>query len=206
MNAHSAIPATDLKKLSASGAAIVDVRTKGEHEEKRISLPHDHVPLDVLDPGDFMKRRGLDREDPVYILCRSGGRAKQAAEKFAAAGYPNVYVIEGGIIACEACGEQMAGASSSGGKANLLDMLKKLPLDRQAMVVAGSVTALGVVMGAVFWSVFYLIPLAVGAGLVYAGFTGCCVVTMLLSKAPWNKSCAGASSSCGMPEKKGGCA
>lgn len=205
MNGHSAIPATELKKISASGGAIVDVRTKAEHEEKRISLPHDHVPLDSLDPENFMMRRGLDREDPVYILCRSGGRARQAAEKFAAAGYPNVHVIEGGIIACESCGHEMAGASPPGDRAGLLDALRKLPLERQAQVVAGTVIMLGVLMGAALASFFYLIPLAAGAGLVYAGITGSCAVAGILAGAPWNKSCAATSSSCGLGEKKGGC-
>ena len=44
------------------------------------------------------------RIDPLYVICRSGSRGRQAAEKFQAAGYPNVVNVEGGTLAWERAG------------------------------------------------------------------------------------------------------
>lgn len=95
------ISATDL--LSCDGI-IIDIRTPEEHAEKRLSHPHILVPLDQLDADQFITEHNISAEKPVLILCRSGRRAVPAAEKFISAGYANVKIIEGGILACEANG------------------------------------------------------------------------------------------------------
>jgi rhodanese-related sulfurtransferase len=84
---------------------ILDVRTIAEHEEKRLSAPHILTPLDQLDGETFINEYQLsDNATPVYILCRIGRRAEAAAGILAAAGFTNSYVIEGGILDCEATG------------------------------------------------------------------------------------------------------
>src|ERR1700691_4696994 len=100
MSDYIIVPAQEMKRIAASGATILDVRRQEEHDEQHLLAPHEFVPLDQLKPADFMLRRGLDREAPVYFLCRSGMRARKAADLFICAGYKNLYVIEGGIIAC----------------------------------------------------------------------------------------------------------
>lgn len=213
MNGYNVIPATELDRIVGSGAFIVDVRTPIEHEQSRLTRPHDHVPLDALDPADYMLRRGLDRDDPVYILCRSGARARQAAEKFMTAGYPNVHVIDGGLTACEACGHSTTGtvsaaAPSAGG--GVKNTIRVIPLERQVRIAAGVLVALGVVLGFALAPVFYLLPLFVGLGLIYAGITDRCGMGLLLAKAPWNRtgsaSVAGACSATGPGKQGGGCA
>ena len=104
MSDYSLISAQDVGKITAATGTILDVRRPDEHDEQRLLAPHVFVPLDTLDPKDFMLRHGLDREAPVYILCRSGMRARKAADMFAGAGYKNTHVIEGGILACAAAG------------------------------------------------------------------------------------------------------
>ncbi len=49
--------------------------------------------------ADFEKLmiQELDREQPVYIYCRSGGRSGKAATKLSALGY-TIYDLEGGIL------------------------------------------------------------------------------------------------------------
>ncbi len=111
MSDYTVVPAQEIKRITASGAVILDVRTPAEHEEQRLLAAHAFVPLDQLNPADFMLRHGLDRDAPVYFLCRSGIRARKAADMFAGAGYKNLYVIEGGILACAESGEPV----SSGG-------------------------------------------------------------------------------------------
>ena len=91
------ISPAELKK----DALILDVRTPEEH--RAVSLTQDHwlVPLNELDAGKFVREKGLDSSKPLYILCRSGKRAKVAAQKFRDAGFKNAVVIRGGIIAAE---------------------------------------------------------------------------------------------------------
>lgn len=111
MSDYTLVSAQEMKSITAAGGTILDVRRPDEHDEQHLLAPHAFVPLDQLNPQDFMLRHGLDREAPVYILCRSGVRARKAADLFANAGYKNLYVIEGGILACAAAGEPV----SSGG-------------------------------------------------------------------------------------------
>lgn len=103
----SMIQAENLAAIDPQKGLLLDVRTGMEHEEKHIGLAHVHVPLDQLDPAALMTERGLGPDAAVYILCRSGKRAAQAAEKFCAEGYRNVCVVEGGILACEECGHDI---------------------------------------------------------------------------------------------------
>lgn len=95
------ISATEL--LNCDGI-IIDIRTPEEHADKRLVQPHILVPLDQLDAHQFMNENNVPADKPVFILCRSGRRAIPAAEQFIGAGYPNVKIIDGGILACEANG------------------------------------------------------------------------------------------------------
>ena len=112
MSDYTVVPAQEMKRIAASEATILDVRRPDEHDEQHLLVPHAFLPLDQLDPADFMLRHGLDREAPVYFLCRGGVRARKAADMFAAAGYKNLFVIEGGILACAAAGEPVSGGGA----------------------------------------------------------------------------------------------
>ncbi|MBU6475296.1 MAG: rhodanese-like domain-containing protein [Alphaproteobacteria bacterium] len=206
------IPAAETARLAAAGATILDVRQPEEHAEQRLAAEHDFVPLGALDPDDFMLRRGLDRDAPVYILCRSGMRARKAAEKFAAAGYKNPAVVEGGILACAAAGIDIASdaATQDAPQPAAAPSSKAIPLERQVRIAAGALAALGTLLGHFSLPVFYLVPFFVGCGLVYAGVTDRCGMALFLLKMPWNKSsCGSAPAACaascagGLPKTPG---
>ena len=76
------------------GHLLVDVRTKEEFEEK-------HIPgailLPVEDIEDGRLERLPDKDQTILLYCRTGRRAKDAAEYLAKKGYTNIYEI-GGII------------------------------------------------------------------------------------------------------------
>jgi rhodanese-related sulfurtransferase len=205
MSGYTVIPAADVKKIPDAHAVIVDVRTPLEHQTQRLLRPHEHMPLDQLDPRDFMLRRGLDREAPIYLLCRGGTRARAAAEKFMTAGYPNVHVIEGGIVACEGCGVEVS-TGATGATAGT----KSISLERQVRIAAGALVVTGAALGYLLSPVFYLLSLMVGAGLVYSGVTDRCGMALVLTKAPWNKTAN--AGSCGITgvtdsnKSAGGCA
>ncbi len=206
------ISAEQLKERANDGGVILDVRTAMEHDEKRLVCAHAHVPLDTLDPAAFMRERNLSETTPVYLLCRSGNRARQAGEKFAAAGYKNVFVVSGGITACTECGQDVEGtqvaaeaakqaAEAAAAPAANMKGLAVLPLEQQVRVVAGAVAALGALLGMMSSSVFTIIPFAVGCGLLYSGLTGDCRLALLLTKAPWNQKVGSCCQSTGCGSK-----
>lgn len=157
---------------------LIDVRTPAEFQEVHLTCAR-NVPLDRLDAKAVLQSRNGSTE-PIYVICKSGGRGKQAAEAFMSAGYANVFNVEGGTTACVA-----AGLPNVRGK-------KAMSLERQVRIAAGSLVLLGVGLSCLHpW----LIGLSafVGAGLVFAGVTDTCGMAYLLGKMPWNQvsgSCA----------------
>jgi rhodanese-related sulfurtransferase len=194
---HTAAPAA-IGTLSHDAGIILDVRTAMEHNEKRLAAPHAHIPLDQLKPDDFMMRHGLDKDSAVYIVCRSGKRAAQAADKFSASGYHNIHIVDGGLIACEDQGLAVHGAATS---STTQTTTKKAPLtlERQVRIAAGLIAATGAALTLTLNPLFALIPLFVGCGLVFAGVTDRCGMALVLTKAPWNKSEECSTRSCSAP-------
>ena len=159
----------DIKDLPAN-AVVIDVRTDVEHKEKCLSLAHHHIPLDKLDPKKFVEENKIGSDKQIYMLCKLGGRAKQAAEKFAAAGYDNVSVIEGGIENCASCGYEL--------KQNK----NVISLERQVRIAVGSLIAASIALG------YPYVAMLFGCALAVSGITNWCGMALLLAKAPWNKN------------------
>ncbi|WP_169974623.1 rhodanese-like domain-containing protein [Tautonia rosea] len=160
---------------------LVDVRTPVEFREFHAE-PARLVPLDQLEPKSVMDARNGSRDEPLYLICRTGNRAHKAAEKFLSAGFENVVNVEGGTQAWEA-----AGLPVVRGK-------KAISLERQVRIAAGTMVAIGTVLGAFVNPWFLVIPGFVGAGLVFAGITDTCGMGMMLAKMPWNR--VGCDTSC----------
>jgi rhodanese-related sulfurtransferase len=150
---------------------VIDVRTPVEFAEVRVPQAR-NIPLDELKPGSFP----LPKDQPVYLLCRSGQRATEAAEKFAREGFLQPIVIEGGTLAWI---EANLPVTRSAGKV--------ISLERQVRIVAGSLVFIGVALGWFVHRGFYGLSAFVGAGLVFAGITDFCGMGLLIAKLPWNK-------------------
>lgn len=180
--AIASIKAVDLAGLAPDSCRILDVRTAPEHAEKHLKRPHDLVPLDRLDPVSYAAARGIGQDDPLYILCKAGPRAGKAAQMFADAGFTNIHVVDGGIMACESCNEPLASGSDAGAV---------MSLERQVRIAAGALVVAGILGGFFISPVLYLLALFVGAGLVFAGLTDWCGMALLLAKAPWNRQKSG---------------
>ena len=69
---------------------ILDVRTKEEYEEKHIEDAI-NIPLDEIEETTELK----DKEQVIFVYCKSGNRSKQASEILANLGYTNIYDIGG---------------------------------------------------------------------------------------------------------------
>jgi rhodanese-related sulfurtransferase len=148
---------------------LLDVRTPAEHAE--IHVPGVLLaPLDKLDASDFAK------DQPLFIFCRSGGRAKQAAEKLEKRGYTQCSVVEGGTLAWAEAGLPVDRGTG-----------KVMPLERQVRIAAGAIVLAGVLLAHFVNPAFIWLSGFVGAGLIFAGITDWCGMGMLLAKMPWNQ-------------------
>jgi rhodanese-related sulfurtransferase len=153
---------------------LIDVRTPVEYREVHIPFAR-NVPLDRLDPPAVLAGRNGSSEEPLYLICRSGKRGKQACEKFIAAGLTNVANVEGGTQAWNE-----AGLPVVHGK-------KAISLERQVRIAAGLLVLLGALLGWLVHPAFIALSAFVGAGLVFAGITDTCGMAMLLARMPWNQ-------------------
>lgn len=171
----SVIQPKQLGELLQQGKSIdlIDVRTPVEFREVHLQIAR-NVPLDRLDPAGVMQSRGGSSNDPLYVVCRSGGRGKQACEQFVKAGFTNVINVEGGTLACVE-----AGLPVVTGK-------KAISLERQVRIAAGSLVLTGSVLAWFVHPYFIGLPAFVGAGLVFAGITDTCGMGMVLARMPWN--------------------
>ena len=161
---------------------LVDVRTPAEYREAHLEDAR-NVPLDKLDPNEFMRAR-TGGGPPLYVICQSGGRGRQACEKFHRAGFDGVVNVEGGTAACI-----LAGLPVVRGK-------KAISLERQVRIAAGSLVVLGALLAWFVHPAFIGLAVFVGAGLVFAGITDTCGMGMLLARMPWNQGSQQATGSC----------
>jgi rhodanese-related sulfurtransferase len=99
------ITSSQMNKLLAAEPDLVllDVRTPLEHAEVHVAHSFNE-PLAGLRPKVLFDSRRLLKDRPVYLICRTGERAAKAAEKFAAEGFDQSVVVEGGTEAWIAAG------------------------------------------------------------------------------------------------------
>lgn len=172
-----------LAELQGSGApvSLIDVRTPAEFDEFHVDFAR-NVPLDTL-RAESLKENGV-QANPLYVVCRSGGRGKQACEQLQAAGV-NAVNVEGGTLAWEKAGLTVTRGGSS-----------VMSLERQVRIAAGVLVVAGVLLGATVHPVLYGLAAFVGAGLVFAGVTDSCGLGMLLARMPWNRAKASGNAVC----------
>jgi rhodanese-related sulfurtransferase len=170
----------ELNRLHQQGNAVemIDVRTPAEYAQVHAEGAK-LVSLDRLDPKALLAERDGNAADPIYVLCHSGARGAKACTQFEAAGFSNVFNVEGGTVAWEQAGLPVVCGAS-----------KVISLERQVRIVAGTLVLIGVVLGTFVHPAFYGLSAFVGAGLVFAGITDWCGMGLLLAKAPWNRSAA----------------
>ena len=170
------ISPTDLQKELARepGTALLDVRTPIEFAEVHVAQAR-NIPLDGLEPTALVQSGILPQDQPVYILCRSGGRAGKAAEKFSREGLTNAVVVEGGTLAWIEAGLPVDRG-----------VTKVISLERQVRIAAGSLVLTGFLLTWLVNPYFLGLSAFVGGGLVFAGITDWCGMGLLLARMPWN--------------------
>jgi rhodanese-related sulfurtransferase len=172
----STISPKQLHELVRAGKSVelLDVRTPVEYREVHVSFAR-NVPLDQLDAAKISAGRSGSRE-PLYVICRSGSRGRQACEKFVALGYTNVVNVEGGTQAWD-----QAGLPVVRGR-------KCISLERQVRIAAGTLVLASAALGAFVHPYWIALAGFIGAGLVFSGITDTCGMGMLLARMPWNRT------------------
>ena len=163
----------ELQQRIAAGSKVelIDVRTPVEYREVHADVAR-NVPLDRLDPAAL--RNACPPGEPLYVICRSGSRGRQACEQLAAAGL-SVVNVDGGTVAWE-----QAGLGVIRGK-------KAISLERQVRIAAGFLALTGSVLALTVHPYWAGLSAFIGAGLMFAGITDTCGMAMVLARMPWNQ-------------------
>ena len=166
---RSISPAEAKRLIDEANALLVDVREPDEFAREQIAGAR-LAPLSAL---PFLAP-DHDRERPAVFYCRSGRRTKDNAAALEGRGFSATYFVDGGLDGWEKAG---------------LPVIRRavpLPMPRQIQMVAGSMvlifSLLSFFMPAFAWLTFF-----VGAGLIFAGYSGICLMAKLLARMPWNR-------------------
>lgn len=156
---------------------LVDVRSPSEYADGHAAGAVS-VPLDEIDSQPLQAR--LDEAagslKPLYLICASGRRAEQAAQKLKNQGLHNLALVDGGTQAW---------------LAHRLPLERKLPLpslERQGQIALGVLILLMLAKGTLLHPLFYALVGLLGIGLILSGITARCGLTALLARMPWNRT------------------
>lgn len=93
VHAQADLPTPESHKAQLiDGRYVIDVRTPGEWKQDHIEgatlVPYDQI-------GQKIAALGLDKNAPIGVFCKSGGRAETAKNSLQALGYQNVVNLGG---------------------------------------------------------------------------------------------------------------
>lgn len=153
---------------------MIDVRSPAEFRTRHIQGAHS-LPLVSVSARCVRKLQSRSQQ-PVYLLCQSGGRAVQAASKLLSQDAELVtFVVEGGTEACEV--DLPINTHGSG----------VIAMERQVRIAAGSLVLIGAILGALVHPNFHWLSGVIGASLVFSGISNSCGMARVLAVMPWNK-------------------
>jgi rhodanese-related sulfurtransferase len=93
------------KGIQQKGVQLVDVRTPKEFKAGHVKGA---ILINFYDDNfNQISEQKLDKNQSVYLYCRSGGRSAKAAKMFKDAGFKKVYNLLGGFNAWLASGQKI---------------------------------------------------------------------------------------------------
>lgn len=90
------------QKIQSSDVQLVDVRTADEFAEGH--LPN-AINIDINGEGFNNETAKLDKEKPVMVYCKMGGRSAKAAANLKEQGFENISDLDGGIMSWKESGK-----------------------------------------------------------------------------------------------------
>lgn len=82
-------------KITGKKVQLVDVRTPKEFKQGAIKKA---INIDFFSGTFNVKFDKLNKEEALYIYCRSGGRSRQTSKKLAKRGFTEIYDLKGGFL------------------------------------------------------------------------------------------------------------
>lgn len=150
---------------------FLDVRTKGEFKSTSIEGVK-NIPVD-----DLKKHLSeIKKYDAVYIHCHNGSRTDEACKKLAKEEV-NTVAVQGGLVSWRKSGFPI---NTSGGR-------EVISLIRQVQITAGSLVIIGFLLSKVADPNFIYLSVIIGAGLLFTGISGNCMMAKVLGYLPWNR-------------------
>ena len=95
-NAIKVLSLTEFKEHTENkNVQLIDVRTSDEFNSGHIK---DAKNIDFYSGNFNVEFNKLDKEQPVYVYCRSGSRSRKTASKLEAIGFTEIYDLNGGFL------------------------------------------------------------------------------------------------------------
>jgi rhodanese-related sulfurtransferase len=175
--ATETIQPNELRAVMGNGRAVtlIDVRTPAEFRGVH-AVGAESIPLDEIDAAAQTGRFG-NSGDPIYVICASGTRSADAVRRLRRAGIGTAISVAGGTRAWEAAGLPVVRGQTG-----------VISLERQVRIVAGAIVLIGALLAWLVSPWFLIVPGFIGAGLIFAGVTNRCGMSMALTRLPWNRS------------------
>ena len=167
-----------IQRRSEQGERIhlVDVRTPEEYMDGH-ALGAVSEPLDGLEAKrlTMLLGEGAGTRETLHLICESGRRAEQAAEKLRDQGLDNLAVVDHGTLGWAACNLPVQRHT------------ERLSLERQTQIALGVLILLMLAKGTLLHPLFFGLVGLIGVGLIIAGATARCGLSALLARMPWNR-------------------
>ena len=163
------ISAAEAKAFIAQGALLVDIRGPDEFNREYIAGAQ-NIPLPQVAATKIAGGHTV-----VIFQCKTGMRTSANAKELAKATNCDAYILDGGIDAWKNANFPVS-----------VNRSQPIELVRQMQIVAGSLVLLGVILGSAFHPAYYALAGAIGAGLLFSGVSGTCVMLHVLKRMPWN--------------------
>jgi rhodanese-related sulfurtransferase len=123
------------KGISEKNIQLLDVRTAQEYEAGHLE---DALQADWTNSKQFEERiKALDKEEPVYIYCLSGGRSANAMEWMNENGFKKVYNLKGGINSWKQANKKVEGQSQQE-QISMQEFESSIPKDKTVLVDIGA--------------------------------------------------------------------
>jgi len=161
-------PAEAKRLLDEENAELIDIRNVEEFACEHLAGAH-LKPLQVLP----LLPPAPDKARSVIFYCRTGHRTGDHKDLLERLGHTATYIIDGGLD-----GWKKAGLPT-------LQHAAPLPMPRQIQMAAGALVFTFSLLS-FFMPGFTWLTLFIGAGLMFAGYTGICLMAKLLARMPWN--------------------
>lgn len=97
-------PAKFEQKMAAQEGQVIDVRTPKEYQSGHIE---NAVNIHLYDKDFEQRIEKLDKNKPVYVYCKAGGRSAEAVSIMKAKGFKTIIELEGGTDAWTEAGKPL---------------------------------------------------------------------------------------------------